>query len=241
MPEDDPSRVDRAGYADFFARAAHDLRSPLGVVLHALQALESDLATTATTDQRTLFKLGARGIRRLEAFVDRLQVVSDLESGRLEPALQRCDLRDVVRRSVDAILSTEPRSEVTVAFDPPPMEYPISVDPRLFGRAVAELVSNAMAHARRSVRVVLETTGAAFGVVVEDDGEGVSREAAATLYQRFVVRTTRGGLGLGLSVARDILVAHGGGVTSGESTLPPGRPGTVGARFTLFVPAFVSS
>ena len=158
-----------------------------------------------------------------------------------EIAAQRSDFRDIVRRAVDAILSTEPRSEVTISYEPPDREFLVAGEPRLLSRAVAELVSNAVIHARRHVCVSIELVGKEVAVSVEDDGAGVSDAARATLFRRFIVRTTRGGLGIGLSIAQDLSRLHGGKVVVGESSLPPGRPNTVGARFVLFLPLEASS
>jgi signal transduction histidine kinase len=227
--------LERERFADLFARISHDLRSPLGVLAQVVQRLEADLAPHLTDEHRVLLKLGNRGLLRLTNFVERMRLLAELEGGRLELSRQLLDLVAVVRRGVDATLAAEPRREVAVSFEPPSFACRVDGDPRLLSHAVSELVSNAVIHARRRVQVSLAVQGGEASVSVEDDGEGVSEPARRTLFRRFA-GASRAGLGIGLSLADEIARAHGGHIELGASTLPPGRPNTVGARFTVTLP-----
>jgi signal transduction histidine kinase len=224
-------------YADFLARMAHDLRSPLGIVLETVGRLERELSNHFTDDHKLFLRLGNRGLLRLHAFVDRITLLAELEEGHLEPSKVELDLRDVVKSAVDATTRTEPRREVTVVNEPCDDACRVMGDPRLLTQAVQEIVRNAVAHARKAVRVAVESSNGIATVSVEDDGEGVRPGVEGTLFQRFVQRPSRSGLGIGLSIAMDVARAHGGGIERGQSSLPAGRPGTVGARFTLSLPA----
>jgi signal transduction histidine kinase len=226
----------RAGYADFFARVSHDLRSPLGIVMHVMQRLESDLGKQFSDEQRVLMKLGSRGVRRLQSFVERVALLSELENDELEVNLQPIDLGQVVQRTVEASALHEARSDVKITHEPPGQACMVSADPALVSRILSELLSNAVAHARKSVRVGVLPDPNGASVFVEDDGPGVADNARATLYRRFVVRDARGGLGIGLSMVRELVRTQSGDIRLEASTLPPGRPGTVGARFVLSLP-----
>jgi signal transduction histidine kinase len=226
----------RAGYADFFARVSHDLRSPLGIVMHVMQRLESDLGKQFSDEQRVLMKLGARGVRRLQSFVERVALLSELENDEVEVNVQPVDLGQLVQRAVETSSVQDARSEVKISCEPPERQCMVAGDPALLFRILSELLSNAVAHARRSVRVGVLPEPSGASVFVEDDGPGVADNARATLYQRFVVRDARGGLGVGLSMVRELVRAQSGDIRLETSTLPPGRPGTVGARFVLSLP-----
>jgi signal transduction histidine kinase len=225
--------VSKAGYADFFARVAHDLRSPLGIVMHVLQRLEADLGKELNDEQRVLMRLGARGVKRLQGFVERVGVLSELELDELETNLQPLDLGKLVKRCID---SNDPRSEVNISYDAPANACIVLGDENQLSRVVRELLTNAVAHARRQVRVGVVAEPAGAAVFVEDDGAGLSEEARSTMYRRFVVREAHGGLGIGLSIAQDLARVHSGEIRVEDSSLPPGRPGTVGARFVLSLP-----
>jgi signal transduction histidine kinase len=231
--EDTTGAASREGYADFFSRVAHDLRSPLGIVMHVVQRLEADLGAQLNDEQRALVRLGTRGVKRLQGFVERVSLLSDLELDELDLNLQPLDLGQLVRRCVD---TSEPRSEVSISYEAPENACIVLGDDKHLSRAVRELLSNAVAHARRHVRVGVVAEPAGAALYVEDDGPGVSREARDTMYRRFVVREAHGGLGVGLSIVRDLTRAHSGEIRLEESTLPPGRPGTLGARFVLSLP-----
>jgi signal transduction histidine kinase len=236
-PEAEPDVPSRAGYADFFARVSHDLRSPLGIIMHVMQRLEGDLGKQFSDEQRVLMKLGSRGVRRLQSFVERVALLSELENEELELSVQPVDLGQVVQRAVEANAQHDARSEVKVSYEPSEQSSMVLADPMLLSRVLSELLTNAVAHARRSVRVGLLTDpNGGSSVFVEDDGAGVTEHARETLYRRFVARDARGGLGIGLSMARELVRKQSGDIQLEASTLPPGRPGTVGARFVLSLP-----
>jgi two-component system sensor histidine kinase TctE len=236
MASDAVAGPTRAGYGDFFSRVAHDLRSPLGIVMHVFQRIEADLEPSFSDEQRALMRLGGRSVRRLRDFVERMTLLSVLESDELEPSLQTVGLTELAKRCVATNQETEPRSGVSVSFEPPDDPCEVTGDPALITAIVAELLRNAVAHARKAVRVGLEPQAHAVTLFVEDDGAGMSDAARATLYARFIRRESRGGLGVGLSMARDLALAQAGEIRLEKSELPAGRPGTVGARFVLALP-----
>ncbi len=125
---------------------------------------------------------------------------------------------------------------MTLACELPDGPCPFVADADRLSRAVSEIVINAIRHAHRRARLRLDLAPGEARVVVEDDGQGVPAEQRATLFRRFVPRASRSGLGLGLSIAHDVIVAHGGRLALEASTLPPGRPGTTGAAFVISLP-----
>jgi signal transduction histidine kinase len=230
-----PPTPTRAGYADFLSRVAHDLRSPLGIVMHVVQKFETELEASLTDEQRVLTRLGGRSVRRLRDFVEKVTLLSVLEGDELQPNLQTVGLAELAKRSIVACQEAEPRSSVSISFEGP-AHCAVTGDPSLISAILAELLRNAVAHARRSVRVGVVAEPSSTSLFVEDDGPGISEAAAATLFARFIARQSRGGLGVGLSMARDLSRAMSGDLRLEQSRLPPGRPGTVGARVVLVLP-----
>lgn len=227
---------DLPAVADLLSRLAHDLRSPLGVVSQALAELRADFDAGLTDDHRLLLSLAERGLGRLARIADTMTLAATLDSGSLELRRSSLDLVSLVREAVAATALLEPRREVDVACDLPAEPCPCDADAERLARAVSEVVHNAIRHARRQVRVGLERSASEARVVVEDDGQGIPDEQRATLFQRYARRGSRSGLGMGLSIAGDVIAAHDGTLTLEASTLPPGRPGTIGARFVLSIP-----
>lgn len=236
-----PSVSERAttrdtGLADFMAGLAHDLRSPLGILAEALRDIRGNAALT--DEQRLLLTLADRAMARLGGIAETVGLTATLEAGQLEVKREAINLHDVLAKAITSATSIEPRRDVQVTSDLHEGPCRVEGDAERLQRAIAAIVHNALRHARRKVRVACEAVaGGQHRVLVEDDGQGVPEERRATLFRRFLPRATRSGLGLGLSVAHDVIVAHGGEITIEGSSLPPGRPGTTGARFVITLPA----
>jgi signal transduction histidine kinase len=235
-PSEPSPPPDPVALADFLGRLAHDLRSPLGVITEALASIRADLAAELTDEHRLLGALADRGLMRLGHLADTVSLASALGSGKFVLRRAPLDLVELLRGATAVAFAIEVRREVTLSSDLPDGPLPVQADADRLSRAVSEIVINAVRHAYRRARLRLALAGGEAQVVVEDDGQGVPDEQRATLFRRFAPRPSRGGLGLGLSIAHDVIVAHGGRLTLEASSLPPGRPGTTGAAFVISLP-----
>jgi two-component system sensor histidine kinase TctE len=224
------------GTADFLRRLGHDLRSPLGVVSQALRELAGESVAPLTDDQRRLAALANRSLQRIGRIADTVSLLGDIDAAGVSFARQATDLVEVVRTAVAAAAALEPRREVAIECELPETPVVAMVDGAGLSRACAEVVINAIRHARRRVRVRLELADGEARAIVEDDGAGVAEDRLPALFARFSASSSQSGLGVGLSIAHDVLAAHGGRIAHDASTLAPGRPGTSGARFVLAVP-----
>ncbi len=222
---------------DLLERLAHDLRSPLGVITEALASIRTDLAAELTDEHRLLGALADRGLRRLGRLADTISLAAALESGSFALCRSPVDLVEILRAAVAAASAIEPRREVALVCELPGVAHPLMADADRLSCAVSEIVINAVRHAHRKARLRLAPgSPGEVRVVIEDDGRGVPAEQQATLFRRFVSRGARAGLGLGLSIAHDVIVAHGGRLALEASTLSQGRPGTIGAAFVISLP-----
>jgi len=235
-PPKPAGRAPDPAVSELLSSLAHDLRSPLGVVSETLSELRSDFDSQLTDDHRVLLGLAERSLRRLNRIADLMSLMVALDSGSFELKRGPVDLVDVLRVAVDAAVAIEPRREVDLVRELPQVACPLEADADRLARAVSEVVINAIRHARRAVRLRLEVVGGEARVAIEDDGQGVAAASRATLFQRLTPRASRSGLGIGLSLAHDVIVAHRGALTLEASTLAPARPGTVGARFVISLP-----
>jgi two-component system, OmpR family, osmolarity sensor histidine kinase EnvZ len=100
----------------------------------------------------------------------------------------------------------------------------VPLRPMAFRRCVTNLIENACRHARRAVVVRAKAKGGAVEVVVDDDGPGIPPEQREEVFKPFYrVERSRnpqtGGVGLGLTIARDIALAHGGDIALSASPL----------------------
>ena len=200
-------RLDAAFAAQerFVADASHELRTPLA-------ALRTVVDVTLAKEDPTRAQLDRMGgdVRSLldqsEALIGALLVMSRSEAR--ATASERIDLAAVV----ESALETVPEATMTVERDLTPA--PVSGDPLLIQRAVANLVDNAVTHndERRWVRATTFSSEAESGVTIETTGPLVAESDAAQLFRPFyrAAARTGNGHGLGLAIVRSVALAHGG-------------------------------
>jgi signal transduction histidine kinase len=219
----------RSTYQDELAEAAHELKTPIAVALAlCASATESD---DAPTMRRALGGIEAN----VRALREQLDVLLDGERLRSDAALrlELVDLAPLVRECAArfAVVAVRRRVRLTVHA---PAILTARADRERLGIAVRNLIANAVRHAREGgeVRLRLHADGRLARIEVADDGPGVPdglRDAVFERYRRFDREGARGGSGLGLTIVRDVALAHHGGVH--VATAPEG-----GALFTLELP-----
>ena len=215
---------------------SHELKTPLAAIGAASQEL-SRLAPNIQ-DPQMLKDLASEirdGSRRLNRVVDNLLDMNRLESGVIRPKREWCDVRELLQSAVD--IERESINGRDIRLDVPE-EIPLAlVDHTLIEQAVAKLLANAGSHtpARLPIEIDAEYTNDHLFISVSDRGPGIPIEATERLFEKFYRGDNRktGGLGLGLSIARGLIEAHGGRLTAEN------RDGG-GARFTIRLPVRVT-
>lgn len=207
---------------------AHDLRHFIHPVDLGLQLLQRRAERDERPDDVRDVTRARRSLARLGALVNDILDVTRLERGILSVELRPVALVALVEE-LAAALSTPEHPVVAVARD----EAVAQVDPARLRQCLENLVANAIAHSPRLAPVTITVSSAEGRVArvdVDDRGPGVAPELLPHIFERYVTGAqTRRGLGLGLFLARQIAVLHGGDLTVEAS---PER----GARFTLTVP-----
>jgi two-component system, OmpR family, sensor histidine kinase KdpD len=215
---------------------SHELKTPLAAIGAASQEL-SRLAPNIQ-DPQILKELASEirdGSRRLNRVVDNLLDMNRLESGVIRPKREWCDVRELLQSAVDiereSINGRDIRLDVAEKI---PLAF---VDHTLVEQAVAKLLANAGSHTPRRLPIEIdaEYTNDQLVISVSDRGPGIPIEATERLFEKFYHGDDRrtGGLGLGLSIARGLIEAHGGKLTAEN------RDGG-GARFTIRLPVRVT-
>ena len=212
-------------------RVAHDIASPTGVSMTVLDELAA-----ADRPRPELLAMAKRSLRRLMRLSEQLAMVAELEAAELVPELSATDLRALTQRAVDDAIAIDGRKDVIAVADLPDEPITLGADARLVQVVFREIIGNALKLAQSRVEVSLRAEASQLVLRVEDDGPGFSAESAATLGRRFLKRSSARGLGLSLSMAIEILRAHGGTLELDASTLPPGRRGTPGAAVVVKLP-----
>ena len=206
---------------------SHELRTPLARLRfsHSLAREESDAGLQA----RYLARMD-RDIAEMDELTSEL-----LDYARLERGAPALELQTVPAEAWLEDVLADARERPGAAGDAK-VEADVAVEelrcePRYMGRAVANLVRNALRHARRKVRILVESDATGTVIHVDDDGCGVPAEERERLFEPFV-RLDRsrdrasGGFGMGLAIVRQVARWHGGDASIGESPLG-------GARVTI--------
>ncbi|MFH8622710.1 sensor histidine kinase [Streptomyces vietnamensis] len=201
----------------FVADAAHELRSPLA----ALRAqLETALRHPETvTDWPSAVREAAADVVRLQALADDLLLLASHRA--TAPAGEPVDLAALAEDLVREYGHLPEAKGLELTCEAPTEAVVRGNDTRL-ERLLRNLLTNACRHARTSVTVTVGTDGPSVVLAVTDDGPGVPPEDRTRVFDRFTrldaSRTrTSGGAGLGLPIARDIAVHHGGTLTIEDS------------------------
>ncbi|GAA2762939.1 HAMP domain-containing sensor histidine kinase [Streptomyces paradoxus] len=200
----------------FVADASHELRSPIA-------SLRTQLEVAAAHPELLDLDGAVEDTVRLQRLAADLLLLARLDAGeRLGDA--RIDLAGLAREEAEG------RTGVTVDAEP----ADVAGSRGQLGRVLANLLDNAQRHARSAVTVSVRREGDRAVVGVADDGDGVPEADRERIFERFVrldAARSRddGGAGLGLAIARDVAVRHGGTLTAGKG--PAG-----GALFELRLP-----
>jgi signal transduction histidine kinase len=209
----------------FLADVTHELRTPITV----LQAeVEAQLDGIHPRDDAHLQLLRDQA-RTLARLVDDLRTLALGDAGRLTLHREPCSLRVLVEDAAATVASmATPRDvnvETSVAND-----VELDVDPVRVGQVLGNLLSNAVRHTPPggSVRVVASVDDGDVRIVVSDTGPGLGDDPER-VFDRFHASADSGGTGLGLTIARQLVEAHGGRLTAANEP-------TGGARFTVTLP-----
>ncbi len=223
----------------FFANITHELKTPLAMILSPVELLVAGELGHLTEPQRaTLRSVHRNGARLLRLIADLLDL-SRLEESRLRLQVAEHDLVAYLRQLVAQVEPLTTRKNISVAFEAAVPEAPAWCDLDRMERVFVNLLSNAAkftpvgGHIVVRVRATPDTVTAS----VEDDGPGFPPEAAEHVFERFYQvhdgvdheRQNKGGTGIGLALARELVELHGGRIWA-ESE--PGR----GARFFVALP-----
>ncbi|WP_313913143.1 CheR family methyltransferase [Tahibacter sp.] len=222
---------------DFLALVSHELRAPLNVIANWLQVLRVIGVTNA--DPKVALGVDAidRSCKTQAQLINDLLDISRITSGSLVLDLRPTDIAAVVRALTDALAPRAAEAGKTVASSGLSLPIMVTGDIRRLQQIVSNLLENAVKFtpAGGHVDVSLARVGNYVELSVSDTGIGIAEDELPRIFDRFSQRDiskTRefGGLGLGLSIVRNLTDAHGGSVIASSAGL--GR----GARFVVRLP-----
>lgn len=220
---------------EFLAMLAHELRNPLAPISTALQILDLPHASEGMhEDARQII---GRQVEHLVRLVDDLLDVSRFIGGKVTLRPERTDLERVVSRAIEVARPTLKARDHDFVVRLPSTPIMLEVDEVRVTQAIGNLLTNAARYTPPGGRVVLEADADArtVQVRVSDTGIGIDASMLDKVFDMFVQAdhdgaSTHGGLGIGLTLARQLVRLHGGDLTASS-----GGPGH-GSVFLLTLP-----
>jgi signal transduction histidine kinase len=236
--------VSRLGEVDqlkrnFLSGISHDLKSPLASIKDALQLLLDEVPGPVNEKQARIMKLGLASGDRLSAMISDLLMLAQLESQVIEYSFAPTDLADITRQAVGRLESRLAAAGVEAEIDTPE-SLVVDCDEARVSQVIENLLDNALKFSPSGGTVRVQVASSPVNgtprearLMVSDEGPGVPDEDKAAIFERFAQRGepagSAGGVGLGLTICREIVAAHDGRIQVED------RPGG-GSTFLVALP-----
>jgi PAS domain S-box-containing protein len=220
---------------EFLATLSHELRTPLNAIVGYVRMMQSDLLTGEK--RRRAMDTVARNVTSLTQIVEDVLDVSRIISGKIRLDVQPVDLSPVIRDAVETARPAADAKSIRLVTIVDPRTPPISGDPERLQQILWNVLSNAVKFTEKGgeVQVRLERVNSHVEIVVSDTGIGIPEEFLPHVFDRFRqadagINRVRGGLGLGLAIARHLVEIQGGRIFAASE-----GPG-MGATFRIELP-----
>jgi PAS domain S-box-containing protein len=212
---------------EFLASLSHELRTPLNAVLGYARMLRAGIVTGEK--QTRAIDAVERNATSLSQIVEDVLDISRIIAGKIRLSVQAVDFPQIVGNAVDAVLPAADAKGVRIETVLDPHASPVSGDPERLQQVLWNLLSNAVKFTNRGgkVQVRLGRVKAHVELSVADTGVGISPEFLPHVFERFrqadgSIARERGGLGLGLSIARQLVEMHGGTIDAASDGVGQG-------------------
>jgi PAS domain S-box-containing protein len=207
---------------EFLATLSHELRTPLNAILGYARMIRAGLVTGEK--QTRAVETIERNATSLTQIVEDVLDVSRIISGKVRLNVQRVDMSQVVHNALEAVMPAANAKSVQVETVLDADSARVSGDPERLQQVVWNLAANAVKFTGRGgkVEVRLERAEAHVEVTVSDTGIGIAPEFLPHVFERFRQADSgttreRGGLGLGLAIARHFVEMHGGSIQAASA------------------------
>jgi signal transduction histidine kinase len=228
--------------SNFVSSVSHELRAPIASVRLMAEGLERG-NIQAAEKQREYFHFIVQECRRLSSLVENVLDFARIEQGRKQYEFEPADLSALVEHTVKLMEPAAADRRVKLESSAPPDPICAELDGKAIQQALVNLIDNAIKHSPSDapVKIVLESKSSSGEgkpgcvlIQVEDSGKGIPTEEHEKIFEQFYrsgseLRRETPGVGIGLSIVKHIVEAHGGRI---ELQSAPGQ----GSRFTMVLP-----
>lgn len=202
--------------SDFLATVSHDLRTPITLIKTSADLLLQDVSAGLTQIQKRLVETVSRNTLRLNAFVEEILDMAQLEEGQIDLNLQISDLRHLVNEVAQSLELLVAEKRQTLYLDLTEEPALVEVDRHRMQQIVTNLLTNASKYTPQDgkiwARVLPDPRSVTFEV--QDNGFGIPADQIKHIFEKFYrapgSRERVKGAGLGLTITRSLVELHGG-------------------------------
>ncbi len=218
---------------DLVATVAHEFRTPLTSLRMSIHLCLEEVVGPLTAKQTELLAAAREDCERLQTFIDDLLDLARLQAGRLPMRKVMLSVRELLESAIAEQQSSAQQKQVTLSIHTPLTTEQVPADPERLPLVFGNLIANAIRHTPEggAVTVAARQLPDRLRFEIKDSGPGIPLEYQREVFQKFfrIPGGVSGAAGLGLSIAKEIVEAHGGeiGVES--------EPGS-GATFYFLLP-----
>ncbi len=202
---------------NFISTVSHELRTPLAAIMGYAEFLEDEISGRLNADQQNYVLQISKGARKLRLLVDDLLDVARFDSGSFHLNPRVDDLARTVREIIGTLQPQAQAAKIHLESLLPICPVLLVFDPDRIGQVLLNLLGNALKFtpAGGTIQVRLVAGGHHVGIEVQDSGIGISPENEPKVFQKFYQidpgsTREKGGAGLGLSISKALVEAHGG-------------------------------
>lgn len=202
------------------ADIAHELRNPLVVITGYIESMRDGVLDATPERLALLYEEG----QHLQHLVDDLWTLARADAGELPLTRRTVALSELLERTATAYNDRARRQKIALVVEKNATPTEISVDSERIAQVLGNLVGNALRYTPEggAIRLGAETNGKSARLFVRDDGIGIAQDKLPFIFERFyraddAREGNDGESGLGLAIAKSIVVAHGGDITATSS------------------------
>ena len=199
---------------EFLAMLSHELRNPLGAISNALHALEPETSVEDFDEVRPELQAQVQHMTRL---VNDLLDVARITHGRITLRRERVDLNEAIEHAAKPLRATISARNQTLTISLPKRPVTLDADPVRLHQIVANLLHNSAKYTQRGgeIRVSVRVADGFAAITVADNGVGISVHLLPRVFNAFsqgdrTLDRAEGGLGIGLSLVKNLVELHGG-------------------------------
>jgi two-component system phosphate regulon sensor histidine kinase PhoR len=203
----------------FLANITHEFRTPLSALKASVELMLESLGEASHSELERLLRSVHYSVANLQTLIDNLLESASIESGHFRIRPQQVRLSDVIGEAVRVMAPLLQRREQGLQIEMDWSMPPLYIDPTRISQVIVNLLSNASKYSPtgRGIRIrVSSSIDSVFMIAIVDQGAGLSLHDRENLFKKFVrMNDNTGeqyGVGLGLSVVKTIVEAHGGSV-----------------------------